>query len=165
MLIDFKLKMEKGSCAEQLKQDVIDETEEMTGIEFHQDYIEFLERCNGGEPREKYFNFNDNIKVVERFLCILENYKTDADGYYDVGVVWSQIVDRLNDYLLPFAVIFGGDFLCFDYEENPENPRVVLWNHDLSNERQPHTDFVADNLNEFLLMLYYKSDKELFETA
>jgi SMI1-KNR4 cell-wall len=161
MLIDIDLEMEKGSYSKNIDLSTILQNEEMIGLKFHSDYIEFLQKFNGGVPIKPYFDFSNNTKVVERFLCILKNYKEDSNGMYDVGVVWSQIEDRLNEYLVPFAVLFAGDFLCFDYEEHPNNPKVVLWNHDLSDERKPHTEFVANNLNAFLQMLYYKSDEEI----
>jgi SMI1-KNR4 cell-wall len=163
MLIDINLEMKVGSCSEHLNGKAVLETENMIKQKLHNDYIEFLKRCNGGSPKKQYFDFGNNIKVVEKFLYIIENYDTESEGMYDVGVVWSQIKDRLNDYLIPFAVLFAGDFLCFDYEKTPDNPKVVIWNHDLSDERKPHTEIVANNLNTFLPMLYYKSDKELFE--
>lgn len=161
MLIDIDLEMEAGSCSENLKTEAVSETEDMIKQKLHDYYIEFLKRCNGGIPKKQYFDFGNNVKVVERFLYIIENYDTEAEGMYDVGVVWSQIEDRLNEYLIPFAVLFAGDFLCFDYKESPDNPKVVLWNHDLSGERKPHTEFVANDLNAFLQMLYYKSDEEI----
>lgn len=164
-MADIDLEMEKDSCLEDLKMDAVSKIEEMTGQNLSSDYVAFLQNCNGGNPQKRFFDIDGNSKVVERFLGILEDYKTEPDGWFDVGVVWSQIEDRLNEYLVPFAALFAGDFLCFDYRENSENPKVVLWNHDLSDTKKPHTEFVANNFKDFLKMLYYESNEEIIRTA
>ncbi len=157
--MDVDLEIEDDTCAGELKPQAVSEIEKMIGQRLNSDYVEFLKRCNGGSPRKRYFDVGGNSKVVERFLCILEDYKTNSDGAYDVGVVWSQIEDRLNSYLVPFAALFAGDFLCFDYAKQPHNPAVVLWDHDLSDEKKPHTKFIAEDLNDFLKMLYFTNDE------
>jgi hypothetical protein len=61
--------------------------------------------------------------------------------------------DRLNDYLVPFAALGGGDMLCFDYE-NGGRPSVVVWLHEESRQDHPVTEYVAANFDEFLTKLY-----------
>lgn len=128
-------------------------TEEMIGLRFPPEFLEFLKAHNGGVPRKRYFKLDGNVKVLEIFLAVLADYKTNPRGELDIGVVWTLIEDRLNDYLLPFAAAFPGDYLCFDYENNAENPAVVLWIHDQSEENEPATEFVAENFVKFLSML------------
>jgi hypothetical protein len=68
------------------------------------------------------------------------------------------VIDRINDYLIPFAVLFAGDMLCFDYEnvdsETGGRPHVVVWFHEESEEDAPVTQLVADNFDEFLSVLH-----------
>lgn len=82
-----------------------------------------------------------------------------------------KIEDRLNEYLLPFAVLFAGDMLCFDYREG-SRPAVVVWLHEESAaDCTPVTKPVAANFDEFLSLLFYgktrktskKNDKGLLE--
>lgn len=132
----------------------ITRTEAMIGLEFDRSYLNFLEAHNGGVVKENRFQVDSNTKIVERFLCLTPDYATNTTfGKYDVGVVWSQIEDRLNDYLIPFASVFGGDFLCFDYEDTDEG-QIVLWHYDKSEENQPYTTFVASNFDDFLNQLF-----------
>jgi hypothetical protein len=63
-----------------------------------------------------------------------------------------MILDRLNDYLVPFAELFAGNFLCFDYEGGGR-PKVVVWRHEDSRDESPYTEFVAANFDEFLTKL------------
>jgi hypothetical protein len=64
--------------------------------------------------------------------------------------VWSQIEGRLNDYLCPFAALFAGDFLCFEYGDSD----TVLWDHEKSEEDSPVVIEVAPDFISFLKLLH-----------
>jgi hypothetical protein len=151
---EFDLEFEPGTEAGEFTDEYVKETEEMIELEFEPDFLAFLKKHNGGVPLKPYFKLDENVKVVEGFLSLVPDYANDDEfGGYDIGVIWSQIEDRLNEYLVPFAAVFAGDFLCFDYEDEGDKPKVVLWNHDLSEEDEPHLTHVADNFRQFLSML------------
>ncbi|HEY0589456.1 MAG TPA: SMI1/KNR4 family protein [Pseudoduganella sp.] len=119
---------------------------------FDQAYVEQVEKFNGGCPLNKYFqtptgqtlpidrllNYSDTKLLSDRSLKSL-----------NANVVWSTIDDRLSIYLLPFAVLPNGDFLCFDYE-GQGRPSVVLWSHELSEEDAPHTMEIAADFDVFV---------------
>ncbi|MDQ3802174.1 MAG: SMI1/KNR4 family protein [Acidobacteriota bacterium] len=152
---DFDLEFVPGTEAGEFDDQYVSETEDMLRLKFEPDYLAFLEKHNGGVPKKQIFPLGDDEKVVERFLSFVPDYEDNEEfGYYDVAVVWSQISDRLNEYLIPFAIVYAGDFLCFDYEGGGEQAKIVLWNHDYSREMKPYTIPVADNFRQFLSMLY-----------
>ena len=98
--------------------------------------------------------------MIERFLCVLENSKDNPLGVYDIDVVMSQLDERLFVHedilgfeLIPILALFGGDFVCLNYLENPENPSICIWYHEESYELDPAIEFVANNFAEFLDML------------
>lgn len=128
-------------------------TEDLLQLEFTDEFLEFLDRHNGGVPATRNFKLGRNVKVVERFLALLKDYKTHPNGELDLGVVWSSIEDRLDEFLMPFAAVFPGDFLCFDFTEF-DDPVVVLWVHDRSSEDEPFTVKVAKDFRAFLAMLF-----------
>ncbi|HEY0459050.1 MAG TPA: SMI1/KNR4 family protein [Pyrinomonadaceae bacterium] len=132
--------------------DFVRRTENMIGLEFEPSFLEFTKRHNGGTPKKKYFKMGERTKVLETFLGFVPDYKTSPYGGLDIGVVWSQIDDRLNEYLVPFAAVYAGDFLCFDYEDG-KPPKVVLWIHELSEEEEPVTEPIAASFEQFLKML------------
>ena len=153
MAEEFKIEMFDGTDAGKLDENYIDKTEDMMELEFTPEYLTFLENHNGGVPKKRYFKLGNNVKVVEQFLCIFAKYKEDERfGQFDIGVVWSQIEDRLSEFHLPFAAVYPGDFLLFDYEPADE-PTIVLWIHDQSGEGNPVTIPVADTFEKFLSML------------
>lgn len=153
-----KLKFKSKTVAEKLDLDHLVEVEEEFGFDFDPNFVEFLKLHNGGVPEKQYFRLEENVKVLERFLCLIPDNEESFFSDYDIEVVSAQIDDRLNDYLIPFASVFAGDFLCFDYENEDEAPSIVLWDHDLSEVGDPYIIHVADNFKDFLAMLSAKND-------
>ena len=153
---ELKIEMVSGTVAGEPDADYIDETEDMMELEFTPDFLTFLENHNGGVPAKQYFKLGNNTKVVQRFLCAYADFEDNSEfGQSDIGVIWTQIEDRLSEFQMPFAQVYAGDFLCFDFEpsDDDEKPVVVLWIHDESYEGHPVTIPVADTFEQFLKML------------
>ena len=130
-------------------------------VKLPDDYKEFIKNENGLIPSKRYFHFGNNEKVIEHFLAILAISGEKAEEAYDIGVVSTQLEGRIvfdEDYvgmqLIPIAALFGGDFVCLNYIEDPENPSICIWYHEESYELEPAIEFVANNFTEFLAMLY-----------
>ncbi len=135
-------------------------------IELPNDYCNFLEIGNCGVPIKKVFNHKSNELLILRFLCVVD----DNDLFpeicdFDIGVVMAQIEDRLtNDEnktgadILPIAYLFGGDFVCLDFRQDPVNPNIVYWDHNQSAPISPYTENITDNFTNFLNMLYEPKD-------
>ncbi len=124
-------------------------------------YKEFMKKYSGGVPRERCFTSRGREYFIDRFLCILSEYRTHKLGMYDVGVVITQIEDRLSDNpnligaeLLPIVALFAGDFVCLDYRNSKTNPKVCVWSHEESAVDKPITYYTAENFESFLSMLY-----------
>lgn len=111
-------------------------------------------------PITNTFTQNEYDYIVERFLCILEDSESDEiNGWYDIEVVITQIGERLTDNedligmnVVPIAALIAGDFVCLDFRER-EEPSVVVWFHEESEEFSPVTKTVAQNISEFFGML------------
>jgi hypothetical protein len=130
-------------------------------VSFPESYRRFLAYGNGGKPTRQLLRFGNDDHVIERFLCILDDPTgEDPVGQYDIEVVEAQIFDRLDDdpdstgcTLVPIASLFAGDFLCLDYRGAADEPIVVIWEHELSEEFAPHTTFVAKSFSDVAGML------------
>jgi len=123
-------------------------------VAFDPAYIEHLSMFHGGVPKKRCFkSVKGNDYVIERFLNFIDHKADKVLGWYNVEVTWGLIMDRLNDYLIPFADLFAGNFLCFDYEGGGR-PKIVVWRHEDSRQDKPATEFVAANFDEFLTKLY-----------
>jgi len=144
--------IEAGSSPGAIADTQLKKVERALSVTFPAGFLEFLRASNGGVPVRKFFLLAGNEKVVERFLSIIADYKTNPLGMYDIEVTWSQIEDRLTAELIPFAALFAGDFLCFDFSVKP--PAVMLWNHDYSSEDSPDLTPVARSFEAFCAMLH-----------
>ena len=130
-------------------------------VKLPDDYKNFIMRKNGFRPSKNLFSLQNRSFLIERFLCVLENTKDNPLGVYDIDVVMSQLDERLFVHedilgfeLVPIAALFGGDFLCLNYIEDPENPSISIWYHEESYELEPTIEFVANSFTEFLAMLF-----------
>ena len=139
---------------------LLQEREVAWGVKLPDDYKEFIKKENGVIPSKRYFHFENNEKVIDRFLAILaiSGEKTEED--YDIGVVSTQLEgrivfdeDNVGMQLIPIAALYGGDFLCLNYVEDSENPNICIWYHEESYELEPAIEFLANNFTEFLAML------------
>ena len=139
---------------------LLQEREVVWRVKLPDDYKEFIKNENGVIPSKRYFHFENNEKVIDRFLAILaiSGEKTEED--YDIGVVSTQLEgrivfdeDNVGMQLIPIAALFGGDFVCLNYVEDSENPNICIWYHEESYELEPAIEFLANNFTEFLAML------------
>ena len=139
---------------------ILQEREVAWRVKLPDDYKEFIKKENGVIPLKRYFHFENNEKVIDRFLAILaiSGEKTEED--YDIGVVSTQLEvrivldeDNVGMQLIPIAALFGGDFVCLNYVKDTENPSICIWYHEESYELEPAIEFLANNFTEFLAML------------
>lgn len=140
--------------------ELLDVVERSLRVSFPETYRNFIKDNNGAVPITNMFNFNQHEYIIEKFLCILNESESDpVNGWYDVEVIITQIGDRLTDNedlvgmnVVPIAALFSGDFICLDFRET-EEPTVVIWFHEESEEFSPVTQSVALNISEFFEML------------
>jgi len=140
--------------------ELLDLFENSLRIKLPELYRKFIKENNGVTPITNVFTHNEYDYVVERFLCILEDSESDEiNGWYDIEVIITQIGERLTDNedligmnVVPIAALFAGDFICLDFRER-EDPAVVVWYHEESDEFSPVTKEVAQDISEFFGML------------
>ncbi|TCI04926.1 SMI1/KNR4 family protein [Corallincola luteus] len=139
----------------------VKEFESFHRVKLPMEFIDFINSSNGGRPNKLVIEADSEDRLIEQFLCLLDDPRNEAvHGQYEISVVIAQIEDRLTDdeeqigtTLIPFAAIFGGDFLCMDFRQQKDDPSIVLWDHNESDELEPVTYSVADSMGAFLSML------------
>ena len=146
--------------------ELVKEKEEEWCIELPISFKEFIIRYNGIIPKKNLFKISDDKEyVIERFLCILDDFEENSLGMYDIDVILSPILeilsvdpDSVGVELLPVATLFGGGFICLDYREGTQNPKVCYWKREDSYEWHPSVKFVSETFEDFLGMLYSEDD-------
>ncbi|MBC1227224.1 SMI1/KNR4 family protein [Listeria booriae] len=152
------MNVEKGSIILPLPtEEIVNNEENMWRVKLPAKYKSFLIENNGGVPVEKSFMANNHSYAIDRFLCVLEDTENNDLGEYDIDVTLTRIEERLTDNedlvgvdLLPIAILFAGDYLCLDYRESKDRPKVCVWNHEESGELDPVVYFVANSFEEFI---------------
>lgn len=156
------MKIEMQSIVKPLpNQQLLRKNEEYFRVKFPEEYVSFICEYNGGIPVKNTITFNNHDFAIERFLCILENYQDDdVNGWYDIGVIETQIGERLTDNedligaeIIPIAFLFAGDFVCLDYRKSAEKPEICIWYHEQSEPFKPVTNKIAENFEQFINML------------
>lgn len=127
---------------------------------FPKSYLDFLSKNNGVKVRPRDVHVGQRKFAIERFLPIVSDPKVDKDGWADVAVVATQLdlrlaIDENSTRLdiVPIAAVFAGDFIVLDYRKDRDNPGVALWDHELSDDFSPKTEFLASSFAEFLKQL------------
>ncbi|WP_130859733.1 SMI1/KNR4 family protein [Gracilibacillus phocaeensis] len=133
------------------------EKESKWRIHLPEAYKEFIKKYNGGIPIKDRFTCHNHLYALDRFLCILQVSGENDDEYYDIGVVRTQLDERIvfdenvvGAELLPILALFAGDFVCLDYTDNVEEPSVCVWSHEASSDLQPVTYTISNNYAAFL---------------
>lgn len=123
-------------------------------------YRDFLTKFNGAKLVRNAVALEPRDFVIERFLPIVGDIKTDPDGWADVSVVATQLDARIVEDgdstgcdLVPIAALFAGDFLVLDYRSNADEPSVARWDHEASDDLAPVADEVAPSFAAFLALL------------
>lgn len=100
--------------------------------------------------------FGDDI-VIERFLPQIDDYRAHPDSWAEFEVILTQISERTaygadaeHEHLIPFALLFAGDYLVLDYYTNQTEPAVAVWDHERSLPDAPHAPVIAENFEAFL---------------
>jgi hypothetical protein len=156
---DYKMNVKNDSIIKPLPDDVlIAEKEKIWRVKLPNSYREFLKKFNGCIPQENCFYYKDREFLIVRFLGIVKDLSIGEMGWYDIGVVESQIGERLTDNMdlvgieiLPIAELFAGDYLCLDLRNSKGS--VCVWFHEQSEEFKPVIQTVADSFEEFLTKL------------
>lgn len=140
--------------------EIIKKREEYWRIEFPESFKKFIKIYNGVKPLNysgTFFADNHHEYIIDRFLCLLSSPSENEYGDYDVSVVLSVNIEYFNSNediygteILPIAVLFAGDFLCLDFREDGDKPKVVVWSHEESDEFEPVLYYVANSFDEFM---------------
>ena len=107
------------------------------------DYVEFVIKHHAGRPSANLFKtLNGDERVFLRLISFDESQYVNMFTTFES---FSSYVDATH--LLPFANDPFGNYICFDFSENPAE--VVFWDHETNK-----LDTVSKTFTDLVCMLY-----------
>ncbi len=113
---------------QQLDRSVIENVEKKIGFNFPEEYKECVIKYHGARPVQNLFNVENMQRVFGKFFgydegdsCSLLNYYFDETDE-QCGIIPPDVI--------PFADDPSGNYICFDYRDDRESPKIVFLNQD-----------------------------------
>lgn len=96
-------------------------------IKLPSDYVEFLLRHNGGQPKQNHFSKKDprGESNFDFYLNVFFGIGGD-DTSYDIVTMYSIYCDRIPEELLPIGDDGVGNIICIGIERD-FNGKVFMW--------------------------------------
>lgn len=140
-----------------LRDELIDGISKVIQFEFPKDYVDCVKFNHGGQPEYgdlTIFVGGSPWHIGFGSLLTLDPLESDENVISSLSVL--RKVHNLPDHYLPIAIGGGGDYLCFDYSQSKNSPKVVFWFHELDASEAIFP--VANSFTELLLMLKPNTD-------
>lgn len=123
----------------------LEQLEHQWSVRLPADYKELVARYQGMAPEPSVFEVGRGDDAI----CVLLTINTGEEKEsYSVHTAESLLRAHLPAGIHPFAKTIGSEYLCFDYRNAPDCPRVVL----VTVEMTVHP--IADSFSEFLGKLH-----------
>ena len=137
----------------------LENLEKQLRIEFPVVFKDLLHLYNGEgiEGKELYKTKTGEERAFSRFLKFNKNPKYEGflEEFNDLVKFYKPSFPKKGVY--PFSRTGGGDYLCLDYRQNKENPKVVYFTHDTFYGEEYET--IAESFDEWFESLYPDPDK------
>lgn len=143
---------------------VVHSFEKLQEITLPKNYVNFIIQHDGASLYADVFDYFDTPRqsVTSNSIAFtkFEQIEGDTNDLLEQNEE-SEDPPYFEKGLIPFGENGGGDFICFDYRQNPktDNPPIILWSHDVENNSQ-RISFIANNFEEFINMLYESNDED-----
>ena len=103
------------------------------------------------------FHGNFKTQIGTAFHYLVEHTTMSAIQYDEFLKTYNDLVKYCKPSfpkkeVYPFSPTAGGDYLCLDYRQNKENPKVVYFTHDTFYGEEYET--IADSFEEWYDLLY-----------
>lgn len=148
----------------------IQKVENQLKIKFPSDYINIVRKYNASTPSP---NTIDTWRQKGKAFGELLNF--NLDDRENMISLYEAIQNKIPEKVYPITMDPGGNFMCYDFRKDENNPIIVRWDHEqkfiVDNEKiiiedheresdDYHVDFVANSFTELLAKLYGEEIEE-----
>lgn len=137
-------KIEWLASEAELNDEKIKTVEDQWKIQFPNDFVECVCKNDGATPEPSTFDFEGRKGISFGFLL---SFRPDSEMY--ILDVYNRIKKALPKDVFPIADDPAGNFICFDFRQDPNNPKVVFWDHEWDKVVP-----ICDTFTELLNKLY-----------
>lgn len=135
-----------------LRDELIDGVSKIIQFNLPEDYVECVKLYHGGQP--KYDGLTIEVGgtpwgIGFGSLLTLDPLQSNENVIDALSTLRKE--HGVPDCYLPIVVGGGGDYLCLDYSESADNPKVVFWFHELETNEAIFP--VANSFTDLLGML------------
>jgi hypothetical protein len=130
---------------------VFNEVEKEIGYKLPESYKHMIKDCDGGWPyysRFKYYDIGLEDIWGAAIATFLKFSSRAREGFMDV---FRNPPESFTKGVIAFANTGNGDYICFDYRGDKDNPSVVYWNHECPEDSDISP--LAPSFEEFIDML------------
>lgn len=131
-----------------LSRSIIEDYAVKLGVVFPETYIELISQYDYLYLEDNIIDFINEYDEPDERDMVFCGYKT---GVLDGSIIYnySECEYGYGNQIVVFANCANGDYIGFDYRENPNQPSIVLMYHD---------DFYEDNLGNVYMKVQYLAD-------
>lgn len=134
---------------EKIDMAVIEKVERNLGVIFPKSYKHYISNNNGGHIEGTYIDESGIKEIISFRFLILEE----------------QILEYCNILngctpkdIIPFATDAGGNYYCFDYKENQNEPKIVFLDHETTITQEEFDDFDQEEIDNMALEEIQRED-------
>jgi len=134
---------------------LIHEAQQELGLEFPHDYVDLIRQHNdANNPRESSFLVTgEGVSNFGALISLRRRTETERGRDPDIYGIIRMLGKQLPDRIVPFALTGDGDFICFDYRSDKDDPAIVYFSHEASFTEHAIIP-LASGLSAFLDLLY-----------
>ncbi|UIR54678.1 SMI1/KNR4 family protein [Sphingobacterium sp. SRCM116780] len=148
----------------------IQKVEQTLGINFPLDYQKVILEHNGATASPNTINTS---RQIGKAFGELLNFNLDSEE--NILSLYEELKNKIPEKVYPITMDPEGNFLCYDFRDDQNNPKLVRWDHeqkfiiqdkkliieDYDKESDYyHVDFVANSFTEVLAELYGEDIEE-----
>ena len=116
------------------------------GVQFPEQYQQFLMQTNGGSPEPPYFRMGEGGSELNCF------YQVGASrAIFDLAAVVKSLRQRVPHALIPIGDDAGGNLVCIGIT-GKRRGQIFFWDHEEEREKPTYANIgkIANSFNEFL---------------
>ncbi|WP_160139743.1 SMI1/KNR4 family protein [Chryseobacterium sp. c4a] len=103
----------------------IQKVETEWGIQFPPDYIDIVRIYNASTPSP---NTIDTSRLRGKAFGELLDFNLDSQE--NILSLYDELKNKIPERVYPIAMDPGGNFICYDFREDENNPIILRWDHE-----------------------------------